>query len=177
MTEVTLESLYHLVENMAEYLMTKTATKDEVNQLREEVHQLREEVHQLREEVEQLREKVEQLREEVEQLREKVEQLREKVEQLREKVEQLSEDSSLIKIRLDSLEERFEKFSAEVKSRFNQVLDGMDAQAGQLDIQRTELASQSHTLDVYNIRIGDLEETILGKRVREEGEEGKIENK
>ena len=128
MAEITLESLYLLVENMADYLMTKVATKEEVNRLTE------------------------------------------RVDQLTERFDELTIRVDSLTVRVGRLEEQFEQFRTEVRQKFDQVLEGMDAQAGQLDMLRTELASQSHTLDVYNIRIGNLEEAVFGKRVRDEEE-------
>ncbi len=128
MAEITLERLYLLVENMADYLMTKVATKEEVNRLTE------------------------------------------RVDQLTERFDELTIRVDSLTVRVGRLEEQFEQFRTEVRQKFDQVLEGMDAQAGQLDMLRTELASQSHTLDVYNVRIGDLEEGFLGKRVRDEEE-------
>ena len=46
MAEITLENLYKLVENMADYLMTKVATKEELNRLSERVAQLCERIDQ-----------------------------------------------------------------------------------------------------------------------------------
>ncbi|HOC89863.1 MAG TPA: hypothetical protein PKI90_09960 [bacterium] len=135
MAEITLERLYLLVENMADYLMTKVATKEEVNRLTE-----------------------------------RVDQLTERVDQLTERFDELTIRVDSLTVRVGRLEEQFEQFRTEVRQKFDQVLEGMDAQAGQLDMLRTELASQSHTLDVYNVRIGDLEEGFLGKRVRDEEE-------
>jgi len=136
MAEITLERLYLLVENMADYLMTKVATKEEVNRLTE-----------------------------------RVDRLTERVDQLTERFDELTIRVDSLTVRVGRLEEQFEQFRTEVRQKFDQVLEGMDAQAGQLDMLRTELASQSHTLDVYNVRIGDLEEGFLGKRVRDENEE------
>jgi predicted nuclease with TOPRIM domain len=84
MAEITLESLYHLVENMADYITTKVATKEELGELRGELGQVRVRV-------------------------------------------------DLLTIRLTSLEERFEQFRVEVNNKFDQILEGMDGQAGQLD--------------------------------------------
>lgn len=136
MAEITLERLYLLVENMADYLMTKVATKEEVNRLTE-----------------------------------RVDRLTERVDQLTERFDELTIRVDSLTVRVGRLEEQFEQFRTEVRQKFDQVLEGMDAQAGQLDILRTELASQSHTLDVYNVRIGNLEEAVFGKRVRDENEE------
>ena len=135
MAEITLERLYLLVENMADYLMTKVATKEEVNRLTE-----------------------------------RVDRLTERVDQLTERFDELTIRVDSLTVRVGRLEEQFEQFRTEVRQKFDQVLEGMDAQAGQLDMLRTELASQSHTLDCYNVRIGDLEEGFLGKRVRDEEE-------
>ena len=150
MAEITLESLYHLVENMADFIMTKVATKEEVGQLAERIGRLEERVSRIEE---------------------RLGQLEERVTRIEKRLDELTIRVDLLTVRLTELEAAFEQFRVEVSKRFDQVMVGMDAQAGQLETLRTELASQSHTLDVYNLRIGDLEEGFLGKRVRDENEE------
>ena len=157
MAEITLESLYHLVENMADFIMTKVATKAEVGQLAERIGQLEE--------------RVSRIEERLGQLEERVTRIEERVIRLEKRLDELTIRVDLLTVRLTELEAAFEQFRVEVSKRFDQVMVGMDAQAGQLETLRTELASQSHTLDVYNVRIGDLEEGFLGKRVRDENEE------
>jgi len=157
MAEITLESLYHLVENMADFIMTKVATKEEVGQLAERIGQLEE--------------RVSRIEERLGQLEERVTRIEERVIRLEKRLDELTIRVDLLTVRLTELEAAFEQFRVEVSKRFDQVMVGMDAQAGQLETLRTELASQSHTLDVYNVRIGDLEEGFLGKRVRDENEE------
>ena len=157
MAEITLESLYHLVENMADFIMTKVATKEEVGQLAERIGQLEE--------------RVSRIEERLGQLEERVTRIEERVIRLEKRLDELTIRVDLLTVRLTELEAAFEQFRVEVSKRFDQVMVGMDAQAGQLETLRTELASQSHTLDVYNLRIGDLEEGFLGKRVRDENEE------
>ncbi len=156
MAEITLESLYHLVENMADFIMTKVATKEEVGQLAERIGQLEE--------------RVSRIEERLGQLEERVTRIEERVIRLEKRLDELTIRVDLLTVRLTELEAAFEQFRVEVSKRFDQVMVGMDAQAGQLETLRTELASQSHTLDVYNVRIGDLEEGFLGKRVRDENE-------
>ena len=157
MAEITLESLYHLVENMADFIMTKVATKEEVGQLAERIGRLEE--------------RVSRIEERLGQLEERVTRIEERVIRLEKRLDELTIRVDLLTVRLTELEAAFEQFRVEVSKRFDQVMVGMDAQAGQLETLRTELASQSHTLDVYNLRIGDLEEGFLGKRVRDENEE------
>ena len=142
MAEITLESLYKLVENMADYLMTKVATKEELNRLSERVDRLSE----------------------------RVDQLSERVDQLSKRVDELQERLDLLTIRVTMLEKEFERFRIEVNKRFDRVMEGMDAQAGQLDILRTESVSQSHALDDYDERVGNLEEQVFGKRIRDKKE-------
>ena len=164
MAEITLESLYHLVENMADFIMTKVATKEEVGQLAERIGRLEERVSRIEERLGQLEERVTRIEERLGQLEERVTRIEKRLDELTIRVD-------LLTVRLTELEAAFEQFRVEVSKRFDQVMVGMDAQAGQLETLRTELASQSHTLDVYNLRIGDLEEGFLGKRVRDENEE------
>ncbi len=152
MAEISLESLYHLVENMADYLMTKVVTKEEFGLLEK---------------------RFDSLSERVDSLSERVDRLSERVDVLTERVDRLTERVDILTIRLDALEQEFHTFRIETNQKFDRILEGMDAQAAQLDILRTELASQSHTLDLYNVRIGDLEETVFGKRVRDERDEPK----
>jgi len=178
MAEITLESLYHLVENMADFIMTKVATKAEVGQLAERIGRLEERVSRIEERLGQLEERVTRIEERITRIEERVTRIEERVTQIEERVtriekrlDELTIRVDLLTVRLTELEAAFEQFRVEVSKRFDQVMVGMDAQAGQLETLRTELASQSHTLDVYNLRIGDLEEGFLGKRVRDENEE------
>jgi len=200
MAEISLESLYHLVENMADYLMTQVATKEDlgllaqrvdslaeqldrltqrvdslaerIDRLGERVDRLTERVESLTKRVDSLAERIDRLEERVDRLTERVDSLAERIDRLEERVDRLTERVDILTIRLDALEQEFRSFRIEITGKFNQVLEGMDAQAGQLDILTTELASQSHTLELYNVRTGNLEEALFGKRVRDEKDEG-----
>ena len=179
MAEISLESLYHLVENMADYLMTQVATKEDlgllaqrVDSLAEQLDRLTQRVDSLAERIDRLGERVDRLTERVESLTKRVDSLAERIDRLEERVDRLTERVDILTIRLDALEQEFRSFRIEITGKFNQVLEGMDAQAGRLDILTTELASQSHTLELYNVRTGNLEEALFGKRVRDEKDEG-----
>ena len=57
-----------------------------------------------------------------------------------------------------------------LENKVNLLLDGMDAQAQQLDILRTDMKAVSGTLDLHEERLGTLEEHNFGHRVRENKE-------
>ena len=56
----------------------------------------------------------------------------------------------------------------QLENKVNLLLDGMDAQAQQLDILRTDMKAVSGTLDLHEERLGSLEEHTFGHRVRDD---------
>ena len=58
-----------------------------------------------------------------------------------------------------------------IDKNVEQILQGMDAQAQQLDILRTDMRAVSKTLDFHEERLGTLEEHNFGQRVRENKED------
>ena len=54
------------------------------------------------------------------------------------------------------------------KSDVQRIIEGMDAQAQQLDILRVEMKAVSGTLDVHEKRLGSLEEHNFRHRVRDD---------
>ncbi len=63
------------------------------------------------------------------------------------------------------------------KSDVQRILEGMDAQAQQLDILRTDMKAVSGTLDLHKERLGSLEEHNFGRRIRENKENYKADRK
>jgi len=63
-----------------------------------------------------------------------------------------------------------EKRVHSVEKKMDLMLNGMDAQAKQLDRLSNELSAVSRTLDIHNQRLGNLEEHTLGYRVRNKEE-------
>ncbi len=57
-----------------------------------------------------------------------------------------------------------------IDKNVEQILQGMDAQAQQLDILRTDMKAVSGTLDLHEERLGSLEEHNFGRRVRDDKE-------
>ena len=55
-----------------------------------------------------------------------------------------------------------------IDKNVEQILQGMDAQAQQLDILRTDMKAVSGTLDVHEERLGSLEEHNFGRRIRDD---------
>ena len=106
MSDITLEKTHALLEQLAEYVTTQVATRQELNELRQEMDEFRQEMNER------------------------------------------------LALKAD-------------KSDVQRILDGMDAQAQQLDILRTDMRAVSGTLDVHEERLGTLEEHNFGHRVRE----------
>ena len=75
------------------------------------------------------------------------------------KVSQLDEKINYLDGKLNRIDEKM-----------NLMLNGMDAQAQQLDILSTDMKAVSGTLDLHEERLGTLEEHNFGHRVRENKE-------
>ncbi len=106
MPDITLEKTHALLEQLAEYVTTQVATRQELNELRHEMN----EKFALKADVQRIDDKV------------------------------------------------------------DLILEGMDAQAQQLDILRTDMKAVSGTLDFHEGRLGSLEEHNFGRRVRDDKE-------
>ena len=65
---------------------------------------------------------------------------------------------------------RIETDMQEIKINVNSIMEGMDAQAQQLDIIRTEQTATSHALNRIEKRVSNLEEKETGYRIRDKEE-------
>lgn len=72
-------------------------------------------------------------------------------------------DLNRLERRVDQLDQKVERIDRNV----GLILEGMDAMAQEQEINRMERTAVSKTLDVYNVRLGDLEEHAFGSRVRD----------
>ena len=68
-----------------------------------------------------------------------------------------------VETRLDSLELDVKETKTDVKT----ILEGMDAEAKELEIARTERVAISHTLDRHEERISKLEQNHTGYRIND----------
>ena len=109
MSDITLEKTHALLEQLAEYVTTQVATRQELHELRQEMHEFRQDMNER------------------------------------------------LALKAD-------------KTDVQHILEGMDAQAQQLDILRIEMKAVSGTLDVHEERLGSLEEHNFGHRVRDDKE-------
>ncbi|MBN1560790.1 hypothetical protein JW998_11105 [candidate division KSB1 bacterium] len=142
MSEITLEKNHALLEKLAEYMMNELPTRSEVDA------------------------KLAQLREELRRTASK-----EELAQLREELSRTASKEELTELRIELTRkasiEQLDKLRVEMNQKLDQLLQGQDAQAGQLADLRLEMAAVSKTLDVYNDRLGALEEHNFGTRVRD----------
>ena len=116
MPDITLEKTHALLEQLAEYVTTQLATRQELNELRQEMDEFRQEMNER------------------------------------------------LALKAD-------------KSDVQRILDGMDAQAQQLDILGTDMKAVAGTLDVHEESLGTLEEHNFGHRVRENKEKYNADHK
>ena len=82
-------------------------------------------------------------------------------------------DLFLLDSKVSQLDEKVNRLDDKVNridEKINLLLNGMDAQAQQLDILRTDMKAVSGTLDFYEERLGSLEEHNFGHRVRDDKE-------
>ena len=110
MPDITLEKTHALLEQLAEYVTTQVATRQELHELRQEMDEFRQEMNER------------------------------------------------LALKAD-------------KSDVQRILEGMDAQAQQLDIISTDMKAVSGTLDLHEERLGTLEEHNFGHRVRDDKKE------
>jgi hypothetical protein len=94
-----------------------------------------------------------------------------KLAQLREELRRTATKDELTELRIELTRkasiEQLDQLRVEMNQKLDQLLRGQDAQAGQLADLRLEMAAVSKTLDVYNDRLGALEEHNFGTRVRD----------
>ncbi len=82
--------------------------------------------------------------------------LKQDVKELKISYFNLSTDHNSLAQRVTRLEEKMDY-----------VINALDAQTKKIDDMLIEQKAQLYTLDVYNQRIGDLEEKVFGYRVRD----------
>jgi peptidoglycan hydrolase CwlO-like protein len=90
-----------------------------------------------------------------------------RMDQLDARMDQLDTRMDRFDTRIDHFEARLEQKADKqdlkrIEDKIDMLLEGMDAQAGQLDFLRTEMAAVSKTLDVHNERLGKLEQHNFG---------------
>ncbi|MBN1560792.1 hypothetical protein JW998_11115 [candidate division KSB1 bacterium] len=151
MAEITLEKTHALLERLAEYVMTELpAIKQDVAVLKHDVAVLKQDVAVLKQDVAGLKQDVSGIKGELAKKADK-------------------EDVMRIYLQLSkALDQKADKKDVErLQSQFHLLLEGMDNMAKELDIHRTERVAISKTLDIYNDRLGALEEHNFGTRVRD----------
>ncbi len=89
-------------------------------------------------------------------IKDSINRLEQRVDRLEEKVDRLEQRVGRLEQRMDSHERKI-----------NIIIEGQDAQAKQLDIIRIDMRAELATLDLHEHRIGNLEETNYGSRIRD----------
>ena len=89
--------------------------------------------------------------------------LKQDVAALKYSVEVLERRIAALEHRVTTLEQDVVKLNGKI----DYIIDGMGAQVKELDIIRTERAATERTFHVNNERIAELEERVLGRRIRD----------
>jgi chromosome segregation ATPase len=143
MSEITPEKTHQLLERLADYVMTEVSTKTEVNQ----------KISQVDEKIDKLADYV------MAEVSTKAE-VNQKISQVDEKIDQLANyvmNEVPTKREIDERLERVEKDIGEVKQNVNLILEGMDAQAKQVEILKTKQTAFNHGFSRLEERVEKLE--------------------
>ena len=142
MDKITLDKLHSLLQSLAEFSMTELATKQVVEQTTNEMNSR----------FELIEADIRQVKADIQEMKANNRLTRDDVQQTRVDLLQTKDDVQ------------------QIKRGVGKILDGMDAQAKQLDIIRTEQVAYSKAIDRHEERITALEGDKTDYRIRDKGE-------